>query len=161
MSTSVTTYRVQAGKALLGFALLGVGIAIYLLLRSRDMLGFALVDAIGLGDIADGWRHVARSWHTLPTFAVYCVPGGLWAAAYILIIDSLFYRQTAKWRLAIAAVIPAMGVISEALQALGWLPGTPDALDALCYTVPYLLYFFTIWIKSFTITKKQHLRYEN
>lgn len=142
MSSSVTTYRVQAGKALLGFALLAVGIAIYLLLRSRNLLGFRVIDVLGLGGLIDGWRLAVHPWHA-SAFMVFCVPGGLWAAAYILIIDSVFHRQIASWRLAMAAVIPATGIISEALQALGWLPGTPDTLDALCYAVPYLIYWLS------------------
>ena len=140
MTTSARITRIQVGKALLACALLAAGISIYLLMRSRNLLGFQVIDALGLGDVTDGWRHTAHSWHALPPFVVYCVPGGLWAAAYILIIDSVFQRQSVGWRLSLAAFIPATGIISEAMQAMGWLPGTADALDALCYALPFLLY---------------------
>jgi hypothetical protein len=72
----------------------------------------------------------------------------LWAAAYILTIDSLMFRQSVMPRILVSGIIPVIGAVSELLQLIGLLPGTFDVADLLCYLVPYLLYLsITLKIK--------------
>jgi hypothetical protein len=72
----------------------------------------------------------------------------LWAAAYILTIDSLMFRQSVMPRILVSGIIPVIGAVSELLQLIGLLPGTFDVADLLCYLIPYLLYLsITLKIK--------------
>lgn len=138
------TWRRQAIELTLAGVLLTAGAMAYITLRSRGLLGFGLLDAAGLGPLADSWRQWCHGRVELHAFAVYCLPGGLWAAAYVLVTDAVFAALAPAPRLALAAVIPVLGIASEALQALRWLPGTPDPLDALCYAAPLAAYALTL-----------------
>mgnify|MGYP004445999753 FL=1 len=73
-------------------------------------------------------------------FVVWNMPGALWSTAYILAVDAVsrWTRQTGS-RLAWAAVVPAIGVVSELLQFAGVLPGVFDIADLLCYIIPYVI----------------------
>lgn len=119
--------------------LLVLGGGIYLLFRPQNILMFRVVDALGLAPDINGWREVAGS-ASLPEFVIYCLPNGLWTAAYILLIDGLFYRQTKRCRLLAATVIPLIGTMAEMLQAPGWIPGTFDFGDVACILFPLLAY---------------------
>ena len=120
-------------------ALLAAGGLIYLLYRPTTLLLFRVIDAAGLAGRVSQWRTAAQAC-SLNDFAVYCLPNGLWAGAYVVAIHSAYASRPAATRLAWAAVIPALGIASELLQAAGIVPGTPDWKDALCYAAPYLIY---------------------
>ena len=127
---------VQLGLAV---ALLVVGAITYLLFRPRVLLGFLVADQMGLGPMIDHWREAASRWQ-LPEFVVYCLPNGLWAAAWVLVCDVLFAGHSRKSRLLWAAIVPAMGVVGELLQGMDMLAGTFDWMDLLCYAAPYAIY---------------------
>ena len=80
----------------------------------------------------------------LPEWSVFCLPNALWSAAYILTADAVTSGGLLSQRLTVASLIPAVGLVSEAMQALGLLPGTADWLDALAYALPYLVYLTCI-----------------
>ena len=122
---------------LLGMALCLLGALIYLLFRPRVLLGFRLLDVLRMGTLADRWREAVSGWQ-LPDFVVYCLPGGLWATAWVLIANGIFHDRPRRTRLLWAAVIPAVGAVSELMQGMGLLPGTFDEMDLLCYAVPYV-----------------------
>ncbi|MCF0203154.1 MAG: hypothetical protein HUK08_07305 [Bacteroidaceae bacterium] len=73
-------------------------------------------------------------------FVIWNLPGGLWSTSYILAIDAIsrLTKQTSH-RLAWAAVVPALGVVSELLQLAGILPGVFDIADIACYGIPYII----------------------
>ena len=119
--------------------LLAVGGAVYLLFRPGGMLLTIVLRYMGLGVVIDPLRQSVADVR-LPEVLVYSLPGGLWSAAYILLMDALWHSHPAWQRRCWTAVIPLLGAGSEALQALGWLPGTPDMADVLCYLLPYILY---------------------
>ena len=127
--------------------LLLVGGLTYMLFRPTTLLGFRLTDAFGLSPLISGWRTAMAAQQPDP-FTVYCLPNGLWSAAFILIVDRLFARQPVRQRLYWAALIPTIGIVAELLQAAGIVPGTFDWLDILCYAVPYLIYIGIIKLKS-------------
>ncbi len=133
----------QTLQYLAAFALLAAGGLIYLLYRPTTLLLFRIIDATGLASQVGQWRTAVQPC-SLSDFTVYCLPNGLWAGAYVLAIDSACASRTAATRMAWAAVIPALGVISELLQIVGIVPGTPDWADALCYAAPYLIYILYI-----------------
>ena len=137
----------QRLQILAGVILLVAGGLIYTLFRPTTLLGFRLTDAIGLSQLINNWRTALATQQPAP-FIVYCLPNGLWSAAFILIMDRLFAHQPLRQRLCWTAVIPGIGIAAELLQAVGIVPGTFDWLDILCYAVPYLVYVGIIRLKS-------------
>ena len=137
----------QRLQILAGVILLVAGGLIYTLFRPTTLLGFRITDAIGLSPLINNWRTALATQQPAP-FIVYCLPNGLWSAAFILIMDRLFAHQPLRQRLCWTAVIPGIGITAELLQAVGIVPGTFDWLDILCYAVPYLVYVGIIRLKS-------------
>ena len=137
----------QRLQILAGVILLVAGGLIYTLFRPTTLLGFRITDTIGLSPLINNWR-TALATQQPATFIVYCLPNGLWSAAFILIMDRLFAHQPLRQRLCWTAVIPGIGITAELLQAVGIVPGTFDWLDILCYAVPYLVYVGIIRLKS-------------
>lgn len=137
----------QRLQILAGCILLVAGGLTYMLFRPSTLLGFQLTDAIGLSPLISSWR-TAMAAQQPATFIVYCLPNGLWSAAFILIMDRVFVHQPLRQRLCWTAVIPAIGIAAELLQAVGIVPGTFDWLDIVCYAVPYFIYVCIIQLKS-------------
>ncbi|MBR6978946.1 MAG: hypothetical protein IKH88_03835 [Prevotella sp.] len=135
-------------EGLVGMFLLVLGGGIYLLFRPQNILMFKLVEALGLSPDVDRWREMAGN-VSLPDFVVYCLPNGLWAAAYIMVIDGWLYRQTKRCRLLAAAVIPLVGATAEVMQTAGWIPGTFDYGDIACMLVP--LFAYAIFLESYRV----------
>ena len=129
----------RRAEFLLALVLTLVGGMTYLLFRPRTLLLFMVLDAVGLGDVVDGWRAAVPA-VTEPELLIYSLPDGLWVASYVLIIDALFLSLPAVTRLRWAAVIPVLGIVSELLQLVGIVPGTFDWADLFCYGLPYLVY---------------------
>ncbi len=136
----------QRLKLPLGMMMLLMGGMTYLLFRPQTLLMFHVTDALGLSAVINSMRKGISS--QLPEFIIYNLPGALWAAAYILTIDSLMFRQSVMPRILVSGIIPVIGAVSELLQLIGLLPGTFDVADLLCYLIPYLLYLsITLKIK--------------
>ncbi len=135
----------QLAEWISGIILILSGGMIYVLFRPRNLAFFAIADCMGLGCSVDKWRNAATPCR-LSDFALYSLPCGLWTTSYLFIIDSLFLRHPISTRLLWASVIPIMGVASEFMQAIGFLPGTFDYADLLCYIFP--LVFYINFIKS-------------
>lgn len=126
-------------KLFAGIVSLFCGAVIYLLFRSKQLLGFALLRRIGVESWVDKLRS-AVDHSSIPNTIIYSLPGCLWSLGYILIIDWLFGNQTLAKRRAWAVIIPLLGVGSEVLQGFGILPGTYDFWDLIFYAVPYIFY---------------------
>jgi hypothetical protein len=126
-------------KLISGVASLLAGAVIYLLFRSKNLLGFELLNRIGVEPWADRMRLYTADVR-LPDMVVNSLPGGLWALGYILIIDSLFGNQSRSTRIVWASVIPLLGVCSEVLQGVGLLPGVFDLWDLICYALPFIIF---------------------
>ncbi len=125
-----------------GSAALLIGGLIYVLYRANTLV-YSLFsdDFCGIG--------AARTNAVkLPDFIVYSLPGGLWSLAYLLLIDGVFVDTSFRFRLGLALIIPAIGVVSELLQGLDVLPGVFEMADLWCYAVPYLLYFLFVVLKN-------------
>ena len=126
-------------KMISGVASLLAGAVIYLLFRSKNLLGFELLNRIGVEPWADRMRSYTADVR-LPDMVVNSLPGGLWALGYILVIDSLFGNQSRFTRIVWASVIPLLGVCSEVLQGVGLLPGVFDSWDLVCYALPFIIF---------------------
>lgn len=126
-------------KLISGVASLLAGAVIYLLFRSKNLLGFELLNRIGVGPWADRMRSYTADVR-LPDVVVNSLPGGLWALGYILVIDSIFGHQSRSTRIVWASVIPLLGLCSEVLQGVGLLPGVFDLWDLVCYALPFIIF---------------------
>ena len=137
--------RGREWKIVLALVLLLVGGCVYLLFRPQTLVMFRLADAMGLSPAISAWRTAVTAL-SLPEWCVFCLPNGLWSAAYILLADIL--ADGSRRRLLTAAFIPVVGVVSEALQRVGLLPGTFDWLDLVAYVLPYVIYVMIIKQKT-------------
>ena len=141
------TARIQM---VFGLLLILLGGLIYLSFRPTTLLLFHALDRMGLMLLITDWRAWMSAYQ--PTeFVLYSLPGGLWAAAYILIILSLTGRAPLTQRVTIASMIPLAGIASELLQWGNLLPGIFDATDLLCYTLPLLFLIIYVIIKNIRI----------
>ena len=125
--------------------LLGGG-TIYVLLRSRQTLLNVLIDATGASGVEEARERASGL--TIPEWFVYSLPGALWSAAYILLIHALTMGERPGRRLLWAALIPAVGVVSELIQKHYLLPGVADRWDVVFYALPYFIYFVYISLKT-------------
>lgn len=114
------------------------GVSIYLLWRDEHLLIHRVLQACQLSPLLDVIRSQVAGIY-LPEWVRFALPDGLWSMSYILTIDALVKRDY-LW----TSVIPAIGILSELMQWLGWLPGTFDFCDLLAYGLPYLLYILII-----------------
>lgn len=133
-------------ETILGILATIAGGVVYLLFRPRVLLLFFVADAMGLGSLVDACRAKVIGL-SLSEFAVYSLPSALWVIAYLLLMDAIFRRQSFGSRLRWTSVIPLVGIASELLQGMGFLSGTFDWADLLCYVIPYGIYVY-ILIKS-------------
>lgn len=117
-----------------------IGGSIYMLFRSKVLLGFRLMEALGLGKLVDYLRSGVSNVQPCE-FIVYCLPDCLWTMAYILLIDHYFRNESLRKQLIWASIIPAVGFLSELLQLAGVMPGVFDIFDLLCYAIPYIVYW--------------------
>ena len=142
MTISQYISKKNAIQLFTAFAALFSGGFVYLTYRSEQIVLHHAIKGIGLGETVHSWR---QSVTFVPSdWIVYCLPDALWSAAYILVTDTILNANSIKTRLAVAAVIPFVGVASELLQAADLMPGTFDYFDILAYAIPYILYALII-----------------
>ena len=122
------------------------GGTIYVLLRSPQTLLNVLINATGASGV-EAAREKA-SGLTIPEWIIYSLPGGLWSAAYILLIHALTMGERPGRRLLWAGLIPALGIVSELMQQEKLLPGVADRWDVFFYALPYFIYFVYISLKT-------------
>lgn len=128
---------------LVAVLLLFLGAVVYLLLRPNTLLMFRMADVVGATDIINRLRLESSS-IILPEWLVFSLPAALWATAYILIIDALWSDARFLIRIALAALMPFVGMVAEMMQRMGWVRGTFDTLDLVFYAVPYMIYVFYV-----------------
>lgn len=63
---------------------------------------------------------------------IYALPDGLWACSYVIFIGCLWNFEFPKY-IPVALIIPFIGIVSEALQGIGIMPGVFDWIDMLMY----------------------------
>lgn len=123
---------------LAAFVVLTVGGVIYLAFRQQDMLLFMVSDALGLGPSIDALRDMMAPLRPDVPWVLYALPDGLWTLSSILCMTALWHPDVRRQRLW-ALPIPAVGIGSELLQAIGWMPGVFDVADLLCYLTATLV----------------------
>ena len=130
----------------LGVMLLFAGGMIYVLYRPQTLLLFHVAGGLGMTDLIGQWRQIATAWQPA-AFTVYCLPAGLWALSYVLIVGTLAQSLSTLRRWIAVAFIPLLGIASEVMQALSIIPGTFDWTDLTLYALPLIAYA-TIITKS-------------
>jgi hypothetical protein len=138
----------RTSEIVLGVFFLACGCVIYLLFRSKTLNIYQWCVEIGLSDMIDTLRSNAQNWN-VSEFLKFSLPDGLYCAAYILIIDAIWYKEDTIKKNIIIALVPFVTISSEVLQYLGLVKGTYDVYDLTCYSFPPLIY---ITIKSSAIT---------
>lgn len=123
------------------------GMCIYLLFRSRQHLGFIVLDSIGLTSAIDYIRSSAQGVEATE-FVRFCLPDGLWTTSYVLFSDYFNRNEKLKLRLLWVSAIPMIGCVSEMLQFCGLLLGVFDVLDIVCYALPLVAYYIIMVIKT-------------
>lgn len=126
-------------EVIIGICFLIVGCAVYLLFRSRTLNIYHWCDMLGFATIIDRLRLVVQDWH-ISDFVKYSLPDGLYCAAYILMMDSIWQKESGLMKYAVIFFIPLFTISSEIFQYFGWIKGTFDINDLLCYSIPPLIY---------------------
>ena len=129
----------NAAKIILGATLLVVGCAIYLLFRSKTLYIYIWCKWLGLSGTIDTLRHFVSGWQ-VPDFIRFCLPDGLYCAAWFFFIDAIWHDDKRFVKYVVALLVPFVTIGSEILQYFGLVKGTFDAYDLFCYAIPLGIY---------------------
>ena len=141
--TSAPSLSTSLSLIAVGMLLLFMGGMIYVLYRPQTLLLFHVAGGLGMTDLIGQWRQMATAWHPA-AFTVYCLPAGLWALSYVLIVGTLAQGLPAIRRWVAVFFIPLLGIASEVMQAMGIVPGTFDWTDLTLYALPLIAYAIII-----------------
>lgn len=119
--------------------MLCIGGFIYIAFRPQSIYIFQYLDFLSLSDyvclIREHFSDVS-----LPDFMIFALPDGLWIASYILIMISIWWKRSEKQQMIFCSILPVIGISSELGQYCGFVKGTADFADIVCYTVPFICY---------------------
>lgn len=128
-------------KLILIFFPLFLGVAIYLLYRSRNLFYFKLIHGTFLNEPVLQLRTFARIYRKMfSTWVVYSLPDGLWLFSFgaALLVDRIFYF----YNFVVFTGIYLWMIILEFLQLFfgghGSLLGTFDTMDLFFFTLGYI-----------------------
>ena len=116
------------------------GCAIYLFYRSKSLYIYQWCQLFGISDMIDSCRHYARGYQ-MSEFIKYSLPDGLYCAAYILLVDAIWYDDNRIVKFLILSVVPIATVGSELLQYFRIVRGTFDIRDLISYAIPSIVYY--------------------
>lgn len=139
-----------------GVFLLICGCAIYLLFRSRSLNIYQWCYALGLASMIDYLRTIVQDWN-VPDVVRFSLPDGMYCAAYILIVDAIWYREQGMQKYVVIALVPIITIGSELFQSLNLVRGTFDVFDLVCYALPPLVYVCIIVYQKYNYFKEQQV----
>ena len=137
-------------KVALGISFLVCGCAIYLLFRSKTLNIYHWCATLGFSSAIDTLRLWVQNCN-VPDFVRFCLPDGLYCAAYILLIDAIWHKEKGIMKNIIISLVPIVTISSELLQIFGIIRGTFDLYDLLCYTFPPLVYLSIKYYQNLTL----------
>lgn len=123
----------------IGFMSLICGCMIYLLFRSKSLNIYQWSVAFGLSNIIDSFRYAIQNW-SVAGWIRYSLPDGLYNAAYILLMDAIWYDDNNLKKFVIILIVPLITICSELFQYIGLIKGTFDVYDLICYIIPLMIY---------------------
>ena len=126
-------------EGILGVIFLACGCVIYLLFRSKTLYIYQWCAVLGLSDSIDMLRSGVQNWN-VSEFVRFSLPDGLYCAAYMLIIDAIWYKDHGIVKCIIISLVPFVTISSEVLQYFGLVKGTFDMYDLICYVLPPIIY---------------------
>ena len=126
-------------KVLLAVSFLVCGCLIYLLFRSRTLNIYQWCLALGMTNPIEYARDLVHGW-VVSDFIRFSLPDGLYCAAYILLIDTIWHDDKQILKYYVLSVVPVLTICSELFQYFGLVRGTFDMADLLCYSVPPIVY---------------------
>ena len=129
-----------ASETILGVTFLIYGCFIYLLFRSKTLYIYQWGHALGLSNTIDKLRKYVESWD-VSEFGRFCLPDGLYCAAYILTMDAIWHTDKRSIKYFIILLVPFITISSELFQYFGLVKGTFDLYDLMCYIIPPIIYF--------------------
>ena len=138
----------NTSKVLLAVSFLVCGCLIYLLFRSKTLNIYQWSLALGISTPIEHARGLVHGW-VVSDFIRFSLPDGLYCAAYILLIDTIWRNDKRILKYYFLSVVPIMTISSELLQYYGLVRGTFDIADLLCYLVPPMVYFGNLIINNF------------
>ena len=137
----------STAKNCIGAMLLMIGCLIYLLFRSKTLYIYIWCKSLGLSVPIDTLRYGVLGW-SVPDFIKYSLPDGLYCAAYLFIMDAIWHEDQGWKKFVILAIVPVITIGSELLQGLGFVRGTFDIFDLMCYSIPPIIYFLNYLYSS-------------
>ncbi len=141
----------DTAKMSLAVMMLLCGSGIYLLFRSKSLNIYKWCSELGFSNNIDSMRFVANNWD-VSELVKFSLPDGLYCAAYILTMDVIWNKENG-WKKHIAIfLVPFITICSEVLQYFGFVKGTFDYCDLVCYAIPPITYL------SLFIFKKEFLK---
>ena len=143
-------------EAASGVLLLICGCAIYLLFRSRSLNIYQWCCALGLTSIIERFRRIVQDWN-VPDIIRFSLPDGMYCAAYILIVDAIWYKEQSVQKYVVIALVPIITIGSELLQNFNLVRGTFDVFDLVCYALPPLVYVCIIVYQKYNYFKEQQV----
>lgn len=123
--------------------LLAAGIGIYILYRPQNILVFGLLQDLGLMPFVDSLRFHASS-ILLPSFVINSLPAGLWAASYLIAMYLKTTNMSRTYRIILSTPLPITAIVMEFFQLFGWVSGTFDIYDLVCYIIPLIIFIKSI-----------------
>ena len=144
----------QEGFALGFFVLhavvpVALGAGLYLTARSRGLLVFDWVAALGVAEVVDDLRQLCAPWVALlPAWARYSLPNAMWAYALTACMLRIWSGSSARGAAALwISLGPALSLGWELGQALHLVPGTFDFTD-LFFVLGALVLAFLVSLRS-------------
>lgn len=119
------------------------GSLFYLLCRTHISAGFVWVTPIAFWPTIYELRSIMRPACSLPPWALYTLPDGLWSFAFATIMARIWWHESNRLQRGIwLATIPLVGVGYEAGQAIGIVAGTFSWMDLSFSILGIALGFF-------------------
>ena len=144
-------------EVLVGVVFLLLGCSIYLLFRSKTLNIYQWCITFGFANLIDYCRYAVQDW-AISEWIIYSLPDGLYCAAYILIIDVIWYDDNRLIKFAIISIVPIVTISSELFQYFGLVKGTFDVYDLICYIIPPTIYLiYSLYSLKSNIFKIQRL----
>ena len=138
----ILSYRAKTTiKVSLATLMLLCGSGIYLLFRSKSLNIYSWCTALGFADDINTLRDIGRDWN-VSEFVKFSLPDGLYCAAYILIMDAIWYKENGWIKYTAILLVPFITISSEILQYFCVVKGTFDFYDLVCYAIPPITYLY-------------------
>ena len=139
----ILPYKTKAMvKVSLAVLMLICGCGIYLLFRSKTLNIYKWCASLGLSGEIDSLRCAVSDWD-ISEFVKFSLPDGLYCAAYILMMDSIWQKENGWLKHSVILVVPLFTIGTEILQYFGLVKGTFDVYDLICYSFPPLIYILS------------------